>query len=62
MDGEKWVWSVNETDVTDDAMTDEDDELINEVGGAEVRLGVVILEIVVVSEMVEFSSYRRKKK
>ena len=59
MDAEKWVWSVNDADETDDAMTDEDDELINEVGGAEVRLGVVILEMGVVSEMVEFSSYER---
>ena len=53
------MWSVNDADETDDAMTDEDDELINEVGGAEVRLGVVILEMGVVSEMVEFSSYER---
>lgn len=55
---DKWAWSEDDDDeIADDVMTDdEDDEMINEVGVAEVRLGVAILEMGAVSEMVEFSS------
>ena len=51
------MWSEDDDETADDVMTDdEDDEMINEVGVAEVRLGVAILEMGAVSEMVEFSS------